>query len=53
MPHGKLLFELYWRKAIVVAMTPDRVIKHPDVVEYVKLGLFSGCIDSALDALAL
>jgi hypothetical protein len=29
-------------------MTPDRVIKHLDVIEYVNLGLFSGCIDSAL-----
>jgi hypothetical protein len=33
-------------------MTPDRVIKHLDVVEYVSLGFFSGCIDSALCALA-
>ncbi len=36
-----------------MAMTPDRVIKHLDVVEYVSPGVFSGCIDSALDALAL
>jgi len=38
---------------MVVAMTPDRVIKHLDVIEYVSPGFFSGCIDSALDTLAL
>ncbi len=36
-----------------MVMTPDRVIKNLDVIEYVRLCLFSGCVDSALDALAL
>jgi len=53
LPHGKLLFELYRRKAVVVAMTPDGVIKHLDVIDYVSPGILSGRIDSALDALTL
>lgn len=44
LPNRKLLLELHWREAIVVAMTPDRIIKYLDIVEYVSLGLFSGFI---------
>jgi hypothetical protein len=36
-----------------VAMTPDRVIKHLNVIEYIGTSLLSGRVDSAFDALAL
>jgi hypothetical protein len=53
LPDGNLLLELHWKKAVVATLTPNRVTKHLDGVEYVSPGLFSGCIDSALGSVPL
>lgn len=36
-----------------MAVAPDRVIKHLDVIEHIGTSLFSTRIDSAFDALTL
>ena len=36
-----------------MAMTPDGVIKHLDVIKYVSPGVFPDCVDPARDTLTL